>query len=307
MRQTGNYAGNGKASNLVQVFDSRSFSVNLFSESFLNEPTAHRCMHRYWCDKGHAAAKDHTKPAALKNDIDFSIMNSSPSQKKGSAIGLEFIMLTCCVRRWFNWLGEITQRWKIAQMSNQSRHRQLRVMFGSQSSDIPDVTHDTWIVLTLSFFFFFFFNRLLSASVSLMSWWMKQRQARRWRSRGAGLRCEQVCGFTAMQEWEQFQVHSCGVWLTLIYTYIYTPSLPACVEMSPWEGRERRAGWGLCVNSILHCHNFEQGTLRNRRVHVWSWGLEGDRGRKCVGKEGESTDLNCTCVGVSDLCIFKKQ
>lgn len=62
---------------------------------------------------------------------------------------------------------------------------------------------------------------------------MKQRQSRRWRSRGAGLRCEQVCRFTAMLEWEQFQVHSCGVWLTVIHT----PRLPACVEiLTPWEG-----------------------------------------------------------------------
>lgn len=36
-----------------------------------------------------------------------------------------------------------------------------------------------------------------------------------------------------MLEWEQFQVHSCGVWLTVIHT----PRLPACVEiLTPWEG-----------------------------------------------------------------------
>lgn len=99
-----------------------------------------------------------------------------------------------------------------------------------------------------------------SACVSLMSWWMKQRQARRWQSRGAGLRCEQVCGFTAVLEWEQFQVHSCGVWLA------DTPNLSACVEiLSPWEGgggglgrRERWAGWGSSVNLISHCFDFEQ-------------------------------------------------
>lgn len=46
----------------------------------------------------------------------------------------------------------------------------------------------------------------------------------------AGLRCEQVCRFTASLEWEQFQVHSCGVWPA------DTPSLSACAEtLSPWE------------------------------------------------------------------------
>lgn len=112
----------------------------------------------------------------------------------------------------------------------------------------------------LTHFFFFFKLPAHSACVSLMSWWMKQRQARRWQSRGAGLRCEQVCGFTAVLEWEQFQVHSCGVWLA------DTPSRSACVEiLSPWEGgggglgrRERWAGWGSSVNLISRCFNFEQ-------------------------------------------------
>lgn len=60
---------------------------------------------------------------------------------------------------------------------------------------------------------------------------------------GAGLRCEQVCGFTAAQEWEQVQVHSCGV------RRQQAPALPPRVEtLNHGEGRagvEAEAGWGV--------------------------------------------------------------
>lgn len=170
---------------------------------------------------------------------------------------LEFILITCRVRRWLNLLGEITQRcYKIIQMSHQTRQWQLHTTLTECS--VPDLT--LWRLGKSWHIFFFFKLPAHSACVSLMSWWMKQRQARRWQSRGAGLRCEQVCGFTAVLEWEQFQVHSCGVWLA------YTPSRSACVEiLSPWEGgggglgrRERWAGWGSSVNLISRCFNFEQ-------------------------------------------------
>lgn len=161
--------------------------------------------------------------------------------KNGSAGCLEFIIdnvLCYMLAELAGW--DYREMWKTAQMSEQIRHQQLHITFGSRStaSYIPDIT-----LHTLSFFFFFKAPPLLSAGVSLTSWWMKQRQARRWRSRGAGLRCEQVWGFTAVQEWEQFQVHSCGVWFTIAHT----PSLPACVEiLSPWEdgrGEQGGASW----------------------------------------------------------------
>lgn len=57
------------------------------------------------------------------------------------------------------------------------------------------------------------------------------------------------CGFTAVLEWEQFQVHSCGVGPTLIcvYIYIFIYIHPACVEIpSPWkEGRGALGGVSL--------------------------------------------------------------
>lgn len=104
------------------------------------------------------------------------------------------------------------------------KDQQLHITLSWRSSDcyIADIVLTPCAFFFSPFFFFFlFYTRAFSACVSFMSWWMKQRQARRWRSRGTGLRCEQVCGFTAMLEWEQFQVHSCGVWFTLIYIHAY--------------------------------------------------------------------------------------
>lgn len=118
-------------------------------------------------------------------------------------------------------------------------------------------------------------NRLLPQLVSAaaVDGWNK-RQAGRWRSRGAGLRCEQVwvhcrAGMGTVpgaQLRGGAHVHMC----VYIYIYIYTPGL--CWNTESLERRERRAGRGFSVNLISHCRNFERGRLRSNSVCVWRVG-----------------------------------
>lgn len=95
--------------------------------------------------------------------------------ESGSNTCLEFILITCRVRRWLNLLGEITQRcYKIIQMSHQTRQWQLHTTLTECS--VPDLT--LWRLGKSWHIFFFFLNCLLTllVSVSWVDGWNKGRR-----------------------------------------------------------------------------------------------------------------------------------
>lgn len=201
-------------------------------------------------------------------------------------------MLTYRARCWLNWLGEITQRCEI--MSNQTRHQQSRIWFGWLHSDcyIPDIT----VMRTdcpHTIFFFFFLLTVCSLSLCQSHELMDETKAgeevavQRHRPQvwtGVWVHCHAGMGAVPGAQLR-------GVAHNRIYIYTQPPGL--CWNTESLGRRERRAGWGYCVNLISRCHNFEQG--RKKRVYVWTWGLGlGDRRDNCEKRKREWRFLKCS-------------
>lgn len=169
-------------------------------------------------------------------------------------------MLTCCVRCLLNWLGQITERCeKYMHACNRTRHRQLRNICFMELW-LSHTWHYWWDTSCFSFFFWSACPLSLCQAYELMDETkageevsVQRRRPQVWT--GVWVHCHAGMGAVPGAQLR-------GV----AHNHIYTQPPGLCWNTELLGKRERRAGWGYCINSISHCHNFEQGTLRKKRV-----------------------------------------